>query len=415
MQIVADVGGIPGKDCRGFCKYCYFRKVKGQEPLGCKECSPGKVGCPRCSEGIREIQNEFRLPFAVMNDVQSTLMMKPIRDNNLKVNISGGGDVSCYPHLEELTGYLNQFQLPSHLGYTSGKGIDNSQIAPKLINNGVDEVTFTLFSANPELRKEWLNDPNPNESLKAAQLFAESTTLHGAAVIIPGVNDGDVLRETCETLESWGAKAFILMRFANTRSEGLILGNEPIIKGIDSQSVDDFEALVREVDKEFNLRITGTPVCDPETGAPFAIANKENEIYLQFIPKVTGEATIISSKIAGPKISKIFEKIGAEDVNVVSTNKDIACLITKEDLEEIDLSELKETVLIPGRAFVHQLDAERILSGDGVERLVARGPDKLSVDGEMSGTLTEENVIERELEEFRDLVEAINFYGMKRI
>ena len=28
MQLVADVGGIPGKDCNGFCKYCYFRKVK---------------------------------------------------------------------------------------------------------------------------------------------------------------------------------------------------------------------------------------------------------------------------------------------------------------------------------------------------------------------------------------------------
>ena len=28
MQIVADVGGTPGKDCNGFCKYCYFRKVK---------------------------------------------------------------------------------------------------------------------------------------------------------------------------------------------------------------------------------------------------------------------------------------------------------------------------------------------------------------------------------------------------
>ncbi len=31
----------------------------------------------------------------------------------------------------------------------------------------------------------------------------------------------------------------------------------------------------------------------------------------------------------------------------------------------------------------------------------------------MSGTLTEENVIEKEIELFRDLVEAINFFGMK--
>lgn len=64
--------------------------------------------------------------------------------------------------------------------------------------------------------------------MKACKIFAESTQLHGAAVIIPGVNDGDILRQTCNTLEEWGAKAFILMRFANNEKEGLILGNEPI-------------------------------------------------------------------------------------------------------------------------------------------------------------------------------------------
>jgi len=414
MQVVADVGGIPGKDCRGFCKYCYFRKVKKIEPLGCKNCSPGKIGCPRCSEGVTETSNEFKLPFAVMSEVQQTLMMMNPQDENLKVNISGGGDVSCYPHLEELTGTIHQFGLPMHLGYTSGKGIDDSEIATKLINNGVDEVTFTLFASDVNLRKEWMNDPAPEESLKAAQLFAESTDLHAANVIVPGVNDGEVLRSTCATLEDWGAKALILMRFANTTEQGLILKNEPIIKDIETQSVEDFGQLVKNIDSEFNFRVTGTPVCDPETNAPFAIAKDENEIYLQFIQEVTGEATIISSKIAAPYIANIFEKIGAEDVNVVATQKDIACLITKEDLEAIDLSGVKESVIIPGRSFVHQIDAERIFTSDGVDRLVGRGPEKLSVDGEMSGTLTDENVIEQELELFRELVEAINFFGMKK-
>ena len=206
----------------------------------------------------------------------------------------------------------------------------------------------------------------------------------------------------------------LLMRFANTFNEGLILGNEPILKGIESQPVEDFAQLVREINKEYKFRISGTPLCDPETGGPFAIADDENEIFLQFIKPITGEATIITSKIAEPYISKIFSKLETGDnVNVVAVEKEIACLITKEDLEKLDLSEIKQAVIIPGRSFVHQLDAERILSADGIERIVGRGPDTLSVDGELSIDMTDENVIERELEQFNDLVDAVNFFGMR--
>lgn len=414
MQVVADVGGIPGKDCNGFCKYCYFRKVKKVKAFGCAHCLPNKIGCDRCSKGITDSQSEFRSPFEVITEVQNALMMQPnFRENDIKVNISGGGDVSCYPYLENLTANLNQFSLKSHLGYTCGKGITESEIASRLINNGVDEVTFTVFSTNPKLRREWVKDKKPEEALKACQIFCENADLTGAGVIIPGVNDGDVLRQTCNTLEKWGAKGFILMRFANTFNEGLILGNEPILKGIESQPVEEFGQLVEEINKEYNFRVTGTPLCDPETGGPFAIAKDENEIFLQFIKKVTGEATIITSKIAAPFISKIFDKIDADNVNVIGVPKEIACLITKEDLEQIDLSELKQAVIIPGRAFVHQLDAERILSADGVERIVGRGPDTLTIDGELSFDKTDENVIEEELTQFNDLVDAINFFGMR--
>lgn len=414
MQVVADVGGIPGKDCNGFCKYCYFRKVKKVKAFGCAHCLPNKIGCDRCSKGITDSQSEFRSPFEVITEVQNALMMQPnFRENDIKVNISGGGDVSCYPYLENLTANLNQFSLKSHLGYTCGKGITESEIASRLINNGVDEVTFTVFSTDPKLRREWVKDKKPEEALKACQIFCENANLTGAGVIIPGVNDGDVLRQTCNTLEEWGAKGFILMRFANTFNEGLILGNEPILKGIESQPVEEFGQLVEEINKEYNFRVTGTPLCDPETGGPFAIAKDENEIFLQFIKKVTGEATIITSKIAAPFISKIFDKIDADNVNVIGVPKEIACLITKEDLEQIDLSELKQAVIIPGRAFVHQLDAERILSADGVERIVGRGPDTLTIDGELSFDKTDENVIEEELTQFNDLVDAINFFGMR--
>ena len=415
MQVVADVGGIPGKDCNGFCKYCYFRGVKEIKSFGCAHCLPNKIGCERCSKGIADAQSEFKSPFEVITEVQNALMMQPnFRGNNIKANISGGGDVSCYPYLENLTANLNQLSLNSHLGYTSGKGINDGQIASRLINNGVDEVTFTVFSTNPQLRKQWVKDPNPTEALKACQIFCENVDLTGVGVIIPGVNDGDVLRQTCDTLEKWGAKGFILMRFANTINEGLILGNEPIIKGLESQPIEEFSDLVKDINKEYNFRVTGTPVCDPETGGPFAIANDENEIFLQFIKKITGEATIITSKIAAPYIAKIFNKIdGGENVNVVATPKEIACLITKEDLKQVDLSKIKQAVIIPGRAFVHQLDAEEILSSDGIERIVGRGPDTLTIDGELSFDKTDENVIEEELTQFNDLVDAINFFGMK--
>ena len=349
-----------------------------------------------------------------MNEVQTALMMN-IGRGEISAYISGGGDISCYPHLETLTANLNQFSIPSVLGYTCGKGINDSEVATRLINNGVREVSFTIFSSDPALRKDWVKDPNPEEALKACQIFCESIDLTGAAVIIPGVNDGEVLRETCNSLEQWGAKGMLLMRFANTFNEGLILGNEPIIKGIESQPIEEFAELVKQINKEYKFRVSGTPLCDPETGGPFAIAKDENEIFLQFIKPVTGEATLITSKIAEPFISKIFNKLEVDSVNVVAVEKEIACLITKEDLEKLDLSEIKEAVIIPGRSFVHQLDAERILSADGIERLVGRGPDTLSVDGELSIDMTDENVIERELEQFNDLVDAINFFGMRII
>ncbi|AXV37358.1 MAG: methyl coenzyme M reductase-arginine methyltransferase Mmp10 [Methanobacteriaceae archaeon] len=415
MQIIADVGGIPGKDCRGFCKYCYFRKVKEIEPLGCKHCLNGKVGCDHCTSGVTETKNEFASPFMVVHSVQTSLMMGNYSDKNLKINISGGGDVSCYPHLNEIVSAFSQFDIPMHLGYTSGKGIDDSKLADDLISKGVNEVTFTVFSTNPLKRKEWMGDKNVEESLKALKIFCENCEVHAASVIIPGVNDGEDLFETCANLESWGAKAFILMRFANYENQGLILGNEPLIKGVEPHTLEEFENLVKTINKEFNLRVTGTPLCDPKNDTPFAISKNKNKHYLEILSKVTSEATILTSKIAAPYIDRIIRNIEAEDmVNVIAVDKDIGCLITQKDLENADLKDIKETVLIPGRAFVHDKKAEEILSRDGVERLVARGPDKLSVDGEMSGTLTRKDVLKTELIAFQDLIEAINFFGVRK-
>ena len=416
MQVIADLGGTPGKDCRGLCKFCYFRKVKPlTEALGCQHCPPNKVGCPRCLEGVQEAGKPFQQPFSVISEVQMALMMNPVRDANLKVNISGGGDVSCYPYLEELISNLYQMQLPIHLGYTSGKGIDDGDIATQFLNQGVDEVTYTIFAADENLRKEWMLDPSPDESLKAAQLFAEGADLHAAAVIIPGVNDGAVLQNTCEKLEEWGAKALMMMRFANSYDQGLILGNEPVVEGIVPHEPLEFEELVKQINSEYNLRVTGTPLSDPTIGAPFILSKDEYEEFLGILPQVTGEATLLTSKIAAPFLKKIFDKIAPDNVNVVGTKKDIACLMTKQDLEVLDLGDIKDAVILPGRAFIHQLDAERILSQDGKTRLVGYGPDTLSVDGELSSGMSEEEVIEHELGSFIDLIQAINFFGMKRV
>jgi methanogenesis marker radical SAM protein len=415
MQIVADVGGIPGKNCRGFCKYCYFRKVKSGEPLGCRSCFPGRIGCENCTDGIREIKNEFLPPFMVLGSVQSSLMIGEFPENDLKINISGGGDLSCYPHLLEISSTISQWGLPIHLGYTSGKGIDDPQMARDLISHGVEEVTFTVFSTDPELRKKWMSDPTPQASLDALKIFCEDTEVHAAAVIVPGVNDGSELIKTCQNLEDWGAKALILMRFANYRDQGLILGNEPIIEGVEPHKLDEFEKLVRGVNQDFNLRVTGTPVCDPETDAPFALVKEKNHKYLEILSEVKSEATIITGRIAAPYIEQVFDIIGASDlVNVVPVEQDISCLITHQDLEEIDLKDLTETVLIPGRAFVHDKKAEEILTRDGVDRIIARGPEKLTADGEMSGTMSNVDVLKKELIGFEDLIEAINFFGVRK-
>lgn len=408
---MADVGGIPGKNCRGFCEYCYFKKVTQKKVLGCKNCPPGQIGCPHCTTDTNMTRDYFP-PYQVLSSLQTNIFQTRLPKDTL-VNITGDGDVSCYPHLLELTKGIHDMGLPIHLGYTSGKGIDDVSTVDKLINNGVIETTYTAFSTDAKLREKWMHDPTADVSIQALKRFCESCDVHAASIIIPGVNDGDILAKTCADLESWGAKALILMRFANTANQGLILNNGPIIPGIKEQTLTEFENLVRETAKNYNLRVTGTPVCDPETDAPYALSKDKNKEYLEILTPVRAEATIVTSKISAPYIEKILENLNAADyVNVVSTSQEIACLITEHDLREIDLNEVKDTVIIPGRCYVHDLVAEKIFRSDGKFRLIHRGPDMLTADGEMSGTLSKNNVLKQELMAFEDLIELINYMGV---
>jgi methanogenesis marker radical SAM protein len=198
------------------------------------------------------------------------------------------------------------------------------------------------------------------------------------------------------------------MRFANTRESGLILGNEPILKGQREHTVGEFRDLVSDLSREFRMKITGTPLWDPEIGSPFAILSEDG--LLDKLPRVTGRATVITGRVAAPFIREILERRGYRG-RVVAAGKDIACLITIDDLERLDPGELEDVVIFPGRAFVHDEEAREVLTRDGRDRVVVRGPETLTADGETSMGMTRREVLEMELEGLGNLIRLINQYG----
>lgn len=407
MEIIADVGGNPGVDCKGFCAYCYFRKVKEMQPFGCKHCFPFLKGCDYCTRGVRESYSGFKPAEYVFQETYQKIRFS--QEDIDKITISGGGDVSCYPELMPLVANLSQFGLPIHLGYTSGKGFIEGNEAEFFLRYGVTEVSFTVFSTDPALRGKYMHDPHPEQSLQVLRDFCAGCEVYAAIVLIPGVNDGQALEKTLSDLESMGAKGAILMRFANSREEGLILDNAPVMERIDSQSIEDFAGIVRQAAGKYNMRITGTPLEDPLIGSPFAI--RKDEEALAQLPAVLKDATLLTSRAAADRLSEIFTRLNSS-VNVVAVGKDIGCLITIEDLEALDLNDVKETVIIPGRAFVHDPEAKKVLSRDGIDRFVRRGPDMLSYDGEMSIGMTKEEVLAFEIEQFTELISEINAIGL---
>jgi NifB/MoaA-like Fe-S oxidoreductase len=92
--------------------------------------------------------------------------------------------------------------------------------------------------------------------------------------------------------------------------------------------------------------------------------------------------------------------------------KEIACLITLDDLRSIDIDGLEPAIILPGRAFVHIRDAEKVLGRDGTERAVIYGPDMLTADAETSMGMTREAVLSLEMEGFTELIRTINRYGV---
>jgi NifB/MoaA-like Fe-S oxidoreductase len=156
------------------------------------------------------------------------------------------------------------------------------------------------------------------------------------------------------------------------------------------------------------MKISGTPLWDPAIGSPFAILNEPE--LLAKLPRVQRRATVISGSIAAPFIAAVLSASGST-IPVIPARKEIACLITIDDLEGIDPIELEPVVIIPGRAFVHDEEARKIMSRDGTPREIVRGPDMLTADAETSMGMTHNQVLQMEMDGFADLIRAINRYG----
>jgi NifB/MoaA-like Fe-S oxidoreductase len=60
---------------------------------------------------------------------------------------------------------------------------------------------------------------------------------------------------------------------------------------------------------------------------------------------------------------------------------------------------------------VHDEEAREVLSRDGCDRVVVRGPETLTADGETSMGMTRNQVLEMEFEGFGNLIRLINQYG----
>jgi len=405
-HLTVDIGGSPGINCRGFCEYCYFKKVRGVQPLGCRYCLPFKKGCDYCTRGVKEEYSGFKDLKTIADETLANLQGKT--GDLERITISGGGDPSCYPRFNELIELLGSMEAPLHIGYTSGKGWDEPAIADLLIKNGLSELSFTVFATDPALRKRYMHDPTPEVSLTILEQLCENVDVYAAAVVLPGINDGLVLEQTCEWLQDRGAKGIILMRFANETEQGLILGNGPIINNQKVQTVESFRDLISDLNKKYALKISGTPLWDPDIGSPFAILNEPD--LIKKLPRIQRRATVISGSVASPFIEKVLASCGSKAA-VVPVLKEIACLITMDDLRELDLSCLEPVVIIPGRAFVHDSEAQDVLSSDGIDRQVIRGPDMLTADAETSMGMIRDQVLAMEMDGFADLIRTINRYG----
>jgi methanogenesis marker radical SAM protein len=413
MEINVYIGGIPGKDCGGFCKFCYYRSLdyRKLEDLTCGYCPPNQKGCNYCNQ-LKDVISDFKPLNNVIMDFNKELIWKnffgELNYNDLKINLCSLGDITFYPHLEELIGKLKGYGLPILLNYTSGKGIKNFKMIENILNLGIDEMNISIFSCNPDLRRKWMGDKSPEMSFKAFEIFSQNIDVNASSVVIPGVTDLEDLYRTGNILEEWGVKTFHLLRFGNFQNQGNIFNNRPIIDDIIPHSFEEFQEIVRAIHNEFNFTVIGLPTFYPENDIPYILSNNKYGSYLKFLPEITSKATIITSKLSIKYLQKIFSKIDKNGlVNIISVDKELGDLIRPEDLSSINLDDLKNKVIIPGNALMRDDEAEKLLNKDGKLKRIIRGPYALTPVTE-ENTIIKETAINFELNAFTNLINLIN-------
>lgn len=403
------VGGRPGIDCHGRCEFCYLKRVKQMAPTGCSHCPPDRIGCNRCSNILPEYRG-FRSFWVVAIETAIRLRLLQQSDrSDIQASIVGD-DCSYYPKLLELVELIASFGVPVGISSTTGKGFDKPSMARSLIDRGLSAIGFSVFSVDPELRRKYVHDPNPECSLGALQQFCNEITTYASVVVLPGVNDGEDLEKTCAKLEEWGAKGLFLDRFGNYQEQGLIAGNGPIIKDQKIHTPEEFRNLVADLAGRHVMPINGVPFWDTQNGNPFAILN--NPASLNALPHVERRATIITGKLAAPYLQNILSERGLRS-HVVSTKQEIAGLITLQDLKELEPEKFENTVIIPGLALVHNKAVRELLCADGIDRKIIRGPDELTVDASLSMSMgmSQNEIIRTEIDGFSELINLINKHG----
>lgn len=417
MEFVTDVGGRTGIDCGGFCRFCFyknldFNKLKSLK-LGCVNCPPDQFGCDECWKPVNRIKDKFKPLPQVLNDLENRLAVYyNLRGylEDVRFLVSGGADVFNYPQLIEMISILKNSGYPVHLGYTSGKTIKNRDLAVELISLDLDQLNFSVFSTNPDLRRRYVRDKNSVEAIESLKLFCENIDVNVSVVVIPGVNDEEQIFQTASDLEEWGVNSFVLRRFANFKHQGLILNDDrPILEGVSTHSYDEFKELVKKVDEEFSLQVLSFPFYSPHTDFPFAILKRKNREFLDYLPPIKSQASVITGGLAGPFLEEFFCLVDeSRMVNVVVLEKEIADLITHEDLESISLDEVKRRVILPYGALVKDDQAEEILSSDGISRKIVRGPKVLTHPYYEGVSFDQDELIRYELKSFSNLIDKIN-------
>jgi methanogenesis marker radical SAM protein len=414
MIVHSDVWGRPGLDCGGFCEFCFYKNVDFTKlkPTGCVKCPPGVIGCDHCQGLVNRMKKDFKSLPVVYYEIRDKLMQMELWGllgrEDPELVITSGADIFYYPQLYQLVSIIKEYDLHLHFGYTGGKAIKDG-MAEELILKGVDEVSYSVFSTDPQMRWRWMNDKSPEESIQGLKLFCENIDINASAIVIPGINEEEQILNTCADLENWGVKSFSLRRFANSRNQGLIFSKKTIMDDVTIQSFEEYQNLVRKVSHEFNFKVLSFPFYDQEKGFPFALSQEKNRAYMTRLPPIKRGATILTSKLAFSYIRDIFNVIDkSNQVNIIGLNKEIADLITEEDLKSVELNQLQEKIIIPQGALVHSKQAEKILSKDGKIKNIIRGPKLLTHPYYEGIEFNDDELIRYELMAFRELIKKVN-------